>query len=246
MRRIIAGEYSARNRVAAGGSTDPYFSSVNLLLHCDGTNGSTSFPDSTGKNTVTPSSATVSTASPLFGTGAASITGSGTSSLTIPASTNFQFGSGDFTVELAFNRQGNSSGTYARLYWDNNGDGFAGLGIALNATGTEQDTLTLAVSLTGTSWALLQDGVGTLSAGYNRIAVTRSGTTFRVFVNGVQTYSTTISGSLYAGAGGVVIGGQTAGATRSVNGYIDEVRVTKGVARYTANYTPDSAAFPDS
>src|SRR5215831_6289961 len=71
-----------------------------LLLHCDGANGSTSFPDSSGLNhTVTPvGSAAVNTSIVKFGTGSALITG-GTEWLNLDGSTDFAFGTGDFTVD---------------------------------------------------------------------------------------------------------------------------------------------------
>jgi hypothetical protein len=37
----------------------------------------------------------------------------------------------------------------------------------------------------------------------------------------------------------------TEGTASYFSGYIDELRITKGVARYTANFTPPTAAFPN-
>src|SRR5260370_9174439 len=79
--------------------SDPSFSHVGLLIHADGTNGSTSFPDSSnsGHSTAFVQAASVSTANPKFGTGAgAFVTNSYISFLD---SADWHFGSGQFTVE---------------------------------------------------------------------------------------------------------------------------------------------------
>jgi hypothetical protein len=69
-----------------------------------------------------------------------------------------------------------------------------------------------------------------------------------VFINGNQdgsatssaTPTTTSSSRLYVGTGAYDPGS----VNRTITGYIDDLRITKGVARYTANFTPPSAPFP--
>lgn len=81
---------------------------------------------------------------------------------------------------------------------------------------------------------------------WQHLAFCRSGSSTRMFVNGVQIGSTaTFSGTFRMDViGKFFVVGVEGGA--DFNGYIDEVRITKGVARYTSNFTPPSAAFPDA
>lgn len=63
-----------------------------------------------------------------------------------------------------------------------------------------------------------------------------------MFINGVQGYSAANS-TVYV-AGLMRLGSDGGGSTRYFNGYMDDFRVTQGVARYTAAFTPPTAAFP--
>jgi hypothetical protein len=100
--------------------------------------------------------------------------------------------------------------------------------------------------LTGSSTVLVQDPNGSnITAGtWNHIAVTRSGITVRLFVNGIvvatNTSSLSLSNTLPLG-----VGIQTSSITNSLNGYLSDTRITKGVARYTANFTPPTEPFQD-
>jgi hypothetical protein len=82
---------------------------------------------------------------------------------------------------------------------------------------------------------------GTLNtAQWYHVALTRSGTTVTLYVDGVSqgtyTYSASITQqALYVGTGS---------GLGSFNGYIDDLRITKGFARYTANFTAPTAPFP--
>jgi hypothetical protein len=92
--------------------------------------------------------------------------------------------------------------------------------------------------------------IGTIAANtWYHVAFTRSGSTFRGFLNGTVSATTqTISGSLNNNAtwSGSIIGSMTEGVVdRGFNGYIDDLRITKGVARYTSNFTPPTLAFQD-
>jgi len=85
------------------------------------------------------------------------------------------------------------------------------------------------------------------SSQWYHIALSRSGTNTKLFVDGTQVGSTyTDSNSYLCGANRPAIGcrGFLLGEN-GYNGYIDDLRITKGYARYTANFTPPTAAFPN-
>jgi hypothetical protein len=84
--------------------------------------------------------------------------------------------------------------------------------------------------------------VGT--AGWHHIALSYDGTIYRVFVDGVQSFS--IAGAMSGQASPLgVIGSYANGVEPFFNGYLDEIRVTKGMARYTASFTPPTTQFAD-
>jgi len=79
---------------------------------------------------------------------------------------------------------------------------------------------------------------------WTHIALSFDGTTYRLFYNGTsQATSTTLLASNVLTAWYI---GSKADGTRNFNGYIDDLRITKGYARYTANFTAPTAAFSDT
>jgi hypothetical protein len=79
---------------------------------------------------------------------------------------------------------------------------------------------------------------------WHHLALTRLGTAVTIWVDGVSRATSTSSAS-FSGQTNFV-GRNNAYSPRNLVGYIDDLRITKGVARYTANFTPPTAAFPDS
>lgn len=83
------------------------------------------------------------------------------------------------------------------------------------------------------------------------IAICRSGTTCYGFYNGTLLgTSTGLSGSALTNPNNkpVMIGSSASATVQNyfkMTGYIEELRVTKGIARYTASFTPPTRAFPD-
>jgi hypothetical protein len=81
------------------------------------------------------------------------------------------------------------------------------------------------------------------------VAVSKSGTTLRIFVDGIQRASTTnttaynITTALAVGARQGTSGAFGPGSF--FNGYIQDFRITNGIARYTTNFTPPTAPLPD-
>jgi len=82
---------------------------------------------------------------------------------------------------------------------------------------------------------------------WHHVAVVRDGTSMVLYVNGTNVGSATISSSrsLNLGLGGAVWVGNNGSSSTAYKGYIDDLRITKGVARYTANFTPPEAKLPN-
>ena len=229
---------------AFGDNFDPHIGSVTLLLHGNGANGSTTIVDNgpNGKSPTATGNASISTGQSKFGGSSIAFDGAGDYVL-IPYSTDFAFGAGDFTIETFLYKNANNANT-SRI-WNPNGDLKDGVSLSIDGSGN----FAVYLSTDGTNWTQSQPVVANLANGqWYHLAVTRSGGSVFAFVNGVKYVVTATLGTAAMStntAAGRVIGGQ-AGADRALNGYVDEFRITKGVARYTSNFTPPTQEFSHS
>lgn len=206
--------------------TDPDFASVEILLHADGADGSTTFIDNSGNGlTVTPSgNAQISTTQSKFGGASLRLAGTG-DYLSFSGGTSV--GTGDFCIEF-FIYSGWSGDTMLFDFRSH-----ADLALWTNSNG-----LILFNSGTFATRAYLNYDT------WQHIAVTRSGTTLRLFVDGTQEYSTTDSGNFNTAGGTNWIGRPFDANWSNPNLWMDEFRLSR-VARYTTTFTPPTAAFPD-
>lgn len=217
------------------GDTDPNFANVTLLLHFEGSNGSTTFTDnSSGNISITASgNAQISTVQSKFGSSSGYFDGNG-DYISAASGSEFQL-SGDFTVEFWIYPL--SSG--ARSIFDSrinetspNGNGFV---IGTNSSSQW-------VMYFGSNRII---GSTITTNAWTHVALCRSGTDVKLFLNGNQTGSTYTNSTTNFSDGAFLIGTDYPKNARFFNGYMDEFRITKA-ARYTANFTAPTAAFPDS
>lgn len=223
--------------------TAPLTAITNTSLLCNFTNAG--IPDAAMMNDLeTVGNAQVSTSVKKYGTGSLYFDGAG-DYLTMPASVNLDMGSGDFTIEGWV--YANSFANYRALISlaNNISNGYSAVRMRVNSSGN----LELYMSNDGSNWA----ASGTTSSGISvttwaHIAIVKYGSgsnNVKVYINGTSVLSLTHTGTLYAGGGyyvGTVFSSSAAG--EYFNGYIDDLRITKGLARYTANFTPPTAALP--
>lgn len=227
---------------------DANFASVALLLHCDGANNSTSFVDSSIlANTMTVfGNAKISTAQSKFGGASAIFDGSGDY---LKASTpgNFDLMGGDFTIEGWINCNAQTAAMPIFSVSENLVGGFHYLHFSVNS-----NTGVLTFSCNGTTSSSVSSSAGAVSTGsFKHVAVAKSGSTARLFVDGVQVgintsfTATLATAKVLHAAVGIIANGYTDATFGSFNGYIDDLRVTKGAARYTAAFSVPTRAFQD-
>ena len=236
------------------GPADPYIGNVSLLLHGDGANGSTTIVDSSpSPKTVTAVgdaqiNTTVTDAFGRTGVGVIAFDGTG-DYLTVPDNAAFEFGSGNFTIELWFYATA-GSGTNRCFIAKSNRNSLGGNGpFGLQISNTNKLQMVFDKDATGQTWDIDVQGITNISLNtWHHIAVVRSGNVFTAYLNGASEVTATNSMTLVDNAELLVIGALGYTTPPFVNlytGYIDDLRITKGVARYTANFTPPTAPFPD-
>ena len=238
----LSDSYDRRLENIWPGAVDPHWANVVLLCDFEGTDGSTTFTDlSNSAHTLTAvGNAQIDTAQFKYGTASGLFDTSG-DAVRAPAGTDWDFGSGSFTVEAHVRMLGTTYAPLASCYTVGPDEGLtwrvfnAGSGVGLN----------FRVAAAGGTFSNYEDLFSFSTATWYHVAVSFDGTTLRHFVDGNLLGSGHTPPSLNFTSGAFFRIGDDSGGT-STNGHIDNFRVTKGVARYTSSFTPPAAAYPTS
>jgi hypothetical protein len=224
------------------GTFDPYGDKVSLLMHMDGTNNSTTFIDSSSynRNITVNGPAKLSSSQSMFG-GTSVAFDADTSYLRVASGSDFAFPS-DFTIEcwVYFT---NSSRGYQGIIGAHSGSDQTGWVLYL-----ETNNILTFNSGAGSGWTGAVSSGETITPNeWHHIAVSRSGSSLRIFIDG--TLKGTITSNVNIASGSVIdIGDYTClnqyGYNFTMSGYIDELRITKGIARYTSTFSIPTEAFP--
>ena len=229
--KLLPNTWVLGGSVESGIPTDPFFQQVSLLLHMNGTNGGTAFLD----NSPFPSAiqvfggATTSTAQVKFGT--ASYLGVTGGYLTTTTNNPFAFGTADYTIECWI-RTTSFAAQQNILYIAN----ITASGFVINTSGQ-------IVFILGSNNRIVSSAISLNQ--WVHFAQTRQTSITRMFINGVAQATTYNDATNYTAAGNLWIIGAS-GAAGPIVGNIDDLRITKNICRYTANFTPPIAQFPDA
>jgi hypothetical protein len=189
--------------------------------------------DATSKNDLeTVGNAQISTTQSKFGGSSMAFDGTG-DWLTNPYSQNINFGTGSFTIEGWFRLS-----SFVNQYYVLGGTW---------TTGTSDEWL-IQIENNGNIRFLTTAGTSFYSASittntWYHFAAVRNGSTVTLYINGSSVGSYSNSNSIGSSSKILYIGVQN-GSTWAWNGFMQDLRITKGVARYTANFTAPTAAFP--
>jgi hypothetical protein len=177
--------------------------------------------------------------------------------LVVADSEDFDFADGDFTIEFWHMPGGAQNSTipiFSKLT-DPISDTYGPFKLVYNPVGNAANNRTMsfyASSVGATSWDLVNglelpsfsDSFPVSTAWYH-YAITREGNVWRTFWRGLLQNSVTQAGTMQSNSANLTIGGPSAASNRRTGRWSD-IRITKGLARYTANFTPPSSRFtPD-
>jgi hypothetical protein len=158
---------------------------------------------------------------------------------------SLELGAGSFTIEFwAYIAGGNSLYCWS-VDWH--------YGMTFNYGGANANRVGIWASSNGSSWNIFNaDGGGNgISTGtitlntWTHVALVRNGSSWTLYLNGTSAWTGTSSATIVTRSTDIFrIGGPWPGAgPTNLNGYIDDFRITPGVARYTSNFTPPTTPF---
>jgi len=152
-----------------------------------------------------------------------------------------ELGSSDYTVECWawISAQGGVAGIFSK----GSPGGLSNITWSLEFS-SSNNYVALYIYAANTSTYVITGSTNIITSSWNHIAVTRSGNETKLFVNGTQDGSTYTGNYTVADGGNFYLGGGFyAPTSRTITGYVSDFRVTKGLARYTAAFTPPTAAL---
>lgn len=210
-----------------------------LMLHMDGSDASTTFTDSslTPKTVTANGNAQIDTAQSVFGGASGLLDGS--DYLTVPDSDDWHWGSGDWTID--FRVRFNSESVYDTFLSQWPGGGNYGILLAQYAN---TNTFYLFASSDGTAFTICSVTWNPSTATWYHVAIVRTGNVVKFFIDGTQIGTNqTLTGSIFNSTATLNIGRTEAGDQHYFDGWLDEFRISKGIARWTSNFTPPTEAY---
>jgi hypothetical protein len=216
-----------------------------LMLHCNGADASTTFTDSSNfAHAVTRAgNAQIDTAQSKFGGASCLLDGAG-DYLTTPDSADWAFGGGDFTIDAWVQFTLHKNVQVIASQWETSAGSQKSWKLAWVAA-TNSLNFYYSTNGSSTSIALSRTWSPVTNNVWYHIAVVRVGNICRLFVNGVQLGGDgTISGPLKDSTAALLIGATNPSSTADYwNGWLDEVRISKGIARWTTAFTPPTDEY---
>lgn len=222
---MIAGMQMA---VACQGG-DPYYQYVTGLIDGEGADSGTTFTDAKGHTVTRIGSTVTSTSQVKYGT--SSIKFDGDDALSMPTGVDFQFGTGDYTIECWIHMASRNS--VQSVFSLSNSSGTSGIIMQIGSGGLT--TATKAGAGIGSG------NVAVPLTTWTHVAFSRTSGTLTQWVGGVQAASHADSSNITDGV--CFIGQFSAGSQMlPANTYMRDARITKGFGRYTAAFTPPGPA----
>ena len=193
-------------------------------------------------NLITTPGAQINTTATTVKYGSGSVYFNGSSNLTFPNNPIFNFGTASFTIEFWFYNATNFTTTAVPVSYTSVASGNSGYAFEIYWSA-------------GTVYGLIASGASLYQAtataptanAWHHYALVRNGATLQIYIDGVGGTSVgSANVALNANTSQILtIGSNFTAANNPTTGYIDDLRITNGVARYTATFTPPTAAFPD-
>jgi hypothetical protein len=215
-----------RLRMISGNKLDKY---TKVLLHMNGADASTSFIDETGRIWTKYGNAQIDTTQSKFGGASGLFDGTG-DYIDTPDSDDFYLGTENFTIDF-----------WVRLNVINTAQTIVTQGNSFRIFIETNNNLRFSI-YDGTSTRQVNSTLTMSTATWYHIALVRNGNTLKIYANGVEVGTTdltlvTIPNSTYT----LVIGNNF--GSGYFNGWVDEFRFSKGIARWTANFTPPNKEY---
>lgn len=223
---------------------DPYIASVVLLVSFDGADGATTTTDLKGHALTFAGNAQLDTAASKFGGSSLLLDGTG-DWVTSPDSDDWYF-PGEFTIEAWF--RSNTTGGNTHIISQGPAAGNYNFAFRYDYSSATQKRFVFSYYPSGTATPVATIGMSFENIDqsvFNHAAVTRdAANSIKIYLDGVQKAAGTQAGGF--NSTGVLTIGAGLINTQPWTGWIDEIRITKGVCRYTSAFTAPTLPFPRS